>query len=56
MTRTSRSPVALASGLLVGLLAVGCAASVADLTLISTKNVDLSNASVDARSGERVKG
>jgi hypothetical protein len=29
---------------------------VADLTLISTKNIDLSNAQLDARAGKRVSG
>ena len=34
----------------------GCTFRVADLTLVSTKNVDLNNTSLDARKGKRVKG
>lgn len=38
------------------LLTIGCSARVADLTLVSTKNIDLSNAKLDARKGKRIKG
>jgi len=34
----------------------GCSQRVADLTLISTKNIDLSDTTLDARHGKRVKG
>ena len=34
----------------------GCTFRVADLTLVSTKNVDLNNTSLDARKGTREKG
>ena len=38
------------------LLISGCTTRIADLTLISTKNIDLSNAALDMRKGQRVKG
>jgi hypothetical protein len=38
------------------ILASGCSLRTADLTLISTKNIDLSDATLDARSGKRFKG
>lgn len=38
------------------LLAVACTVRVADLTLVSTKNIDLSQARLDARTGQRFKG
>ncbi len=38
------------------LLLPACSTRVADLTLVSTRNVDLSNARLDARTGTRVKG
>jgi hypothetical protein len=34
----------------------GCSVRVADLTLVSTKNIDLSNAKFDANKGQRAKG
>lgn len=37
-------------------LMVGCTTRVADLTLVSTKNIDLSKATLDIRKGRRVKG
>jgi hypothetical protein len=54
MTPTGRSALALALG--VSLLAVGCSVRVADLTLISTKNIDLSQTKLDMREGKRFKG
>jgi hypothetical protein len=45
--------------MLIGLFIVissGCAYRVADLTLVSTKNIDLNNAVLDISSGQRVKG
>jgi hypothetical protein len=38
------------------ILTSGCSVRVADLTLISTKNIDLSNATLDVRKGQRTKG
>ncbi len=54
MTRTSRSRMVFA--LCAALLATGCAIRVADLTLISTKNIDLSDAKIDVRKGVRATG
>ncbi len=54
MTPMSRS--ALASLLGASLLAAGCTTRVADLTLISTKNIDLRQAQLDVREGKRFKG
>ena len=34
----------------------GCSIRVADLTLVSTKNIDLSDTQLDARKGQRQKG
>ena len=34
----------------------GCSVRVADLTLVSTKNIDLSNTQLDARKGQRHTG
>lgn len=55
MTRTSR---VVATGLVLSAAATclaGCTERLADFTLISTRNVDLSNAVVDVRKGQRVK-
>jgi hypothetical protein len=38
------------------LLGSGCTARLADLTLVSTKNIDLSNAQLDVTKGKRAKG
>lgn len=38
------------------LLVSGCTARIADLTLVSTKNIDLSDTQLDARKGTRHKG
>ena len=46
--------IALLTALLVCLVA--CSVRVADLTLVSTKNIDLSDAQLDARKGTRHKG
>ncbi len=54
MTRMSRSALALTLG--ASILAVGCSFRVADLTLVSTKNIDLSQARLDMREGRRFKG
>ena len=34
----------------------GCSVRVADLTMVSTKNIDLSNTQLDARKGQRQTG
>lgn len=41
---------------LAALLFSGCSVRVADLTLVSTKNIDLSDTQLDARKGQRHKG
>jgi len=38
------------------LLASGCSVRVADLTLVSTKNIDLTDAKLDSKKGQRQKG
>ena len=56
MTRTNEHRRRVAAlTLACGLGLAGCTVRVADLTLISTKNIDLSNARLDARQGQRVK-
>lgn len=40
----------------VVLVISGCTQRIGDLTLVSTKNIDLSNAHMDVREGRRVKG
>lgn len=53
MNKTTRSML----GLILSLtLMAGCSTRVADLTLVSTKNIDLSKATLDIRKGRRVKG
>ena len=37
-------------------LGAGCTIRAADLTLVSTKNIDLSDARLDSRTGKRAKG
>lgn len=37
-------------------LFIGCSVRVADLTLVSTKNIDLSDTHLDTRKGQRYKG
>ena len=54
MTRMSRSALALTLG--ASMIAAGCSFRVADLTLVSTKNIDLSHARLDMREGRRFKG
>ena len=54
MTPTSRP--ALAFALAASLLAAGCSLRVADLTLVSTKNIDLRDTRLDVRTGERFRG
>jgi len=50
-----RKPVTLVIAFIVLVLS-GCTVRVADLTLVSTKNIDLSNTQLDARKGERITG
>ena len=58
-TTRSSSPRALAR-LAAAVLALGasagCTNRIGDLTLVSTKNIDLSNVSIDVRAGKRVTG
>ena len=54
MTPMSRSALAFTLG--ASLLAAGCSVRVADLTLVSTKNIDLSQARLDVREGKRFTG
>lgn len=42
--------------LAAGLFLNGCTARIADLTLVSTKNIDLSDTHLDARTGQRQTG
>ncbi len=42
--------------LATGLLISACTARIADLTLVSTKNIDLSDTRLDARTGQRYVG
>jgi len=58
MIRTTRGLATRVIGgfLLVLFFGTGCTVRVADLTLVSTKNIDLSNAHLDARRGVRVTG
>ncbi|MGR8951538.1 MAG: hypothetical protein ACU83V_03895 [Gammaproteobacteria bacterium] len=42
--------------LTMGLFLNGCTARIADLTLVSTKNIDLSDTHLDARTGQRQMG
>ncbi len=55
MTRSSRSllPAGFAAA---SIILTGCTTRVADLTVISTKNIDLSNVSIDVRQGKRAVG
>lgn len=57
MTRSSRSwlSIVAVAGVL-GIGSVACTARIADLTLVSTRNVDLSDTKLDAKTGRRVKG
>lgn len=58
MTLTNNPPrlTALATLLATIVLTSGCSVRVADLTLVSTKNIDLSNANFDIKKGQRAKG
>jgi hypothetical protein len=58
MTLTNKKPrlTALVTVLAAVFLTNGCSVRVADLTLVSTKNIDLSDANFDAKKGRRAKG
>lgn len=58
MTRTNRvyDAVLRASCAIVALSLSGCATRVGDLTLISTKNIDLSDARINVKEGKRTEG
>jgi len=55
MTRINREKYAMFIILLCYWFS-GCTMRVGDFTLVSTKNIDLSNASLDIREGKRTKG
>lgn len=55
MTRSSRR--VFVAALCVGVLTLsGCSQRIGDLTFVSTRNIDLSNAQLDVREGQRVTG
>jgi len=58
MTRSSsrRSLGMLLAAAVACATSSGCTNRIGDLTLISTKNIDLSNVSLDVKSGKRVTG
>jgi hypothetical protein len=56
MTRSSEIFRRILGASVVALSLTGCTTRVADLTLVSTKNIDFATAKLDARSGQRVKG
>jgi len=58
MTHMNKRPplVSIIIILIFTILSSSCSVRVADLTLISTKNIDLSNAKFDMRKGRRTKG
>jgi hypothetical protein len=56
MTRFSSRKRLLSLALLAGLLGSACTTRVADLTLISTKNIDLGDVSIDVKKGQRFVG
>jgi hypothetical protein len=57
MTRSSRPWLSIVAAVgVLGIGAVACSARIADLTLVSTRNLDLSNTKLDAKTGKRVKG
>lgn len=56
MTPSSKVVARLYTAVFAALLCVGCTQRLGDFTLISTKNVDLSDASIDVKTGRRVTG
>lgn len=56
MTRSNSRRAALVAICCFGIGATACTARVADLTLVSTRNIDLSDAKLDVRGGKRVTG
>lgn len=58
MTLTNKKPrlMTIAALLVAVFITSGCSVRVADLTLVSTKNIDLSDANFDAKKGQRAKG
>ena len=56
MIRTSGSRGGLILALAAAICMGGCRTRIADLTLVSTKNIDLSSTSLDIRTGQRVTG
>ncbi len=56
MTPSCKVAARLYTAAFAALLCVGCTQRLGDFTLISTKNVDLSDASIDVKTGRRVTG
>lgn len=56
MTPSCKGSARLPAVAFAALLCVGCTGRLGDFTLISTKNVDLSDASIDVKAGRRVTG
>lgn len=57
LMNNSKWPAKLKTLLFVSLLILsGCTIRTADLTLVSTKNIDLSNSTFDLKQGRRTKG
>jgi hypothetical protein len=56
MTPSYKGTARLSAVALAALLCIGCTQRLGDFTLISTKNVDLSDASIDVKKGRRVTG
>jgi hypothetical protein len=46
----------LLAAALAAVVGSGCTNRIGDLTLISTRNIDLSNVALDVKSGKRVRG
>jgi len=56
MIHSSRTKMVSMLFVLVTLIISGCSVRTADLTLVSTKNIDLTDTRLDARLGQRQKG
>jgi len=56
MTLTSKKILSRLGLLAMAISLSACSVRVADLTLVSTKNIDLTNAKLDANKGSRHKG
>ncbi len=56
MTPSSSRVIRIALIAALAAASAACTTRVADLTLISTKNIDLSNVSIDVKKGRRIEG